>query len=68
MKYGPRMPGTYFAKGKGEYECILDGEVVEVVKTKALARKWYERTMSDLKRMEIAMTREVKSRRYAINI
>ena len=61
------MPGTYFAKDRytGEYRLVLDGEVVGVVKTRKEATKWWTRTMADLKRMEIAMTREVKGRHYA---
>ena len=47
------------------YNCVLDGTVVETVKTRAQAQKWWERTVADLKRMEIAMTREVKGRHYA---
>jgi limonene-1,2-epoxide hydrolase len=63
-------PGTYFAKDRytGEYQLVLDGEVIETVKTRKEARKWWERTMADLKRMEIAILREAKARRYALNL
>lgn len=70
------LPGTYYAKNKRivgdkiayEYDLVLDGTVIETVKTRAEATRWWKRTMADLKRMEIAMTREAKGRRYAINI
>lgn len=70
------MPGTYFAKNKtikGDkitytYDLVLDGEVIETVNTRAEAQRWWKRTMADLKRMEIAMTREVKARRYALSL
>lgn len=69
-------PGTYFAKNKTikgdkiayEYDLVLDGEVIETVKTRAEAQRWWKRTMADLKRMEIAITREVKARRYAAQL
>ena len=47
---------------------VLDGGIVGVVKTRAEATKWWKRTMADLKRMEIAITREVKARRYALHL
>lgn len=70
------LPGTYFAKNKRiigdriayEYDLVLDGTVIETVKTRAEAQRWWKRTMADLKRIEIAMTREVKARRYALNL
>lgn len=69
-------PAAYYYKDKtivGDrvsytYNCVLDGSVVETFKTRKEAQKWWERTMRDLKRMEIAMTREVKARRYALNL
>lgn len=50
------------------YNLVLDGEVVGTAKTRKEAQKWWERTMADLKRMEIAMVREVKGRHYALNL
>jgi hypothetical protein len=50
------------------YNCVLDGTVVETVKTRKQAQAWWERTMRDLKRMETTMVREVKGRRYALHI
>lgn len=52
------MPGTYFSKNKRivgdkityEYDLVLDGEVIETVKTRAEAQRWWKRTMADLKR------------------
>jgi hypothetical protein len=70
------MPGTYFAKNKRiigdkiayEYDLVLDGTVIETVKTRAEAQRWWKRTMADLKRMEISMLREAKARKYALHI
>lgn len=70
------MPGTYFAKNKRivgdqiayEYDLVLDGTVIDTVKTRAEAQRWWKRTMADLKRMETAILREAKARRYALNI
>lgn len=70
------MPGTYFAKNKRivgdkivyEYDLVLDGTVIDTVKTRAEAQRWWKRTMSDLKRMEISMLREAKARKYALHI
>lgn len=70
------LPGTYFAKNKRivgdkiayEYDLVLDGTVIETVKTRAEAQRWWKRTMADLKRMEVSMLREAKARRYALHI
>ena len=69
-------PAAHFYKEKTikgdrisyEYNLVLDGGIVGVVKTRAEATKWWKRTMADLKRMEIAITREVKARRYALRL
>ena len=70
------MPGTYYCKDKSivgdrvtvSYSLVLDGEVVGTVKTRKEAQRWFDRTMADLKRMEISMLREAKARRYALHI
>jgi len=69
-------PGTYFAKNKTikgdkiayEYDLVLDGEVIETVKTRAEAQRWWKRTMADMQRIERTMLRQAKNRRYAIQL